>query len=532
MKKLAVLLTALVLVLSFPAGQARAGGGTLTVGVPSLSGCFDPFAATSAGDRYVVELLYDTLIRPDGRGGYLPAAARRWDVSEDGRTITFHLARGLLFSDGTALTARDVVHTYRVAAAPGSQGPWAESLASLLGYEAFHAGLTEDFPGVVALNERTVLFRFTRNDRVNLADCLLPILPDHGGDNIGSGPYVLSGCAPGVRATLLRSPTYRGGGYAIQRVVLQAAAPPELAADLLSGRIDLLPALEDPLLLRAALNRPNLTANQYAAGALGLLAFNCQSGATADPAVRRALAMAVDRESFLDACGGLLPAPSLLPPESWAADELLAGALSPLPYDPARAAALLDEAGWRLNSRGQRVKNGVALSVTVLCAADQPRTQALVALLRRDWEAGLGIRLTIEEVTEEALSWRLIDRSDQYAGSWEAALVHCGLRDGDPQRLYPLLSAAQVGSCLGNVCRYRSPEADRLLEKGRAITDPLEARPVYRELAALLSRDVPMVPVYAPARYDLYTKALTGLRTGAWTDWTAALRTARLERQG
>src|SRR5690554_1125367 len=112
--------------------------GTLKVGITEASGNFNPLYYSSSYDGYVVDLVFEGLATLNFDGDeYVPVVAEDWDISEDGKTITFNLRDDVVFSDGTPLTANDVVFTYKVLADPSYSGRYGSVVKDLEGYEAF-----------------------------------------------------------------------------------------------------------------------------------------------------------------------------------------------------------------------------------------------------------------------------------------------------------------------------------------------------------------------------------------------------------
>ena len=183
--------------------------GTLVVGITEASGNFNPLYYSSAYDGYVVDMIFEGLITMNFDGEYEANAAESWEYSEDGKSITFKLKQDRVFSDGTPLTAQDVVFTYQILADPSYTGRYGSAVKDFLGYDEYYAGETDVFQGVEAIDDYTVKFNFKEALRVNFANCGYSIIPKHyyGKDftvgntaaveaitteAMGSGPYVIS----------------------------------------------------------------------------------------------------------------------------------------------------------------------------------------------------------------------------------------------------------------------------------------------------------------------------------------------------
>lgn len=138
MKKLFTVFAACICALSLTAcGSSSDNGNTLVVGAETLTGTFSPLYYTSAYDNYVVEMVYTPLMSYDVNNTLQPALAESYDASPDGKSITFHLKKGVKFSDGSAFTAQDVAFTYKAVADPSYTGRYGQVAQHLVGYSDY-----------------------------------------------------------------------------------------------------------------------------------------------------------------------------------------------------------------------------------------------------------------------------------------------------------------------------------------------------------------------------------------------------------
>jgi peptide/nickel transport system substrate-binding protein len=182
--------------------------GTLIAGITEASGNFNPLYYSSAYDGHVVDLVFEGLISRNFDGQYEGQLAESWEVSPDGKSITFKMKKDKVFSDGTPVTANDVVFTYQVLADPSYTGRNGSYVKDMVGYDDYFAKKTQEFKGVEAVDEYTVKFNFKEALRVNLENCGFYVIPknyygkDFAYNNtapveaitsqvVGSGPYLL-----------------------------------------------------------------------------------------------------------------------------------------------------------------------------------------------------------------------------------------------------------------------------------------------------------------------------------------------------
>jgi peptide/nickel transport system substrate-binding protein len=228
------------------------------------------------------------------------------------------------------------------------------------------------------------------------------------------------------------------------------------------------------------------------------LGLNLEDPVLADVRVRRALALALDRERLVATLWRGLGAvtETMLPPGHWArADDL-----PPLPHDPDAARALLDAAGFAdPDGDGPRPR----LTLTYKTSTDE--TALLQAQILQAMAAEAGIALEIRSL-EFATFFADIQR-----GIFQVfSLTRTGVEDPD---LYALLfHSRNVPPAGANRGRYRNPELDRLLEAGGRHADPGARRPYYLEVQRILARDLPYISLFTKTNVAVMPASLAGYR--------------------
>lgn len=162
---------------------------TIIVGMGETQGIFNPIFYSTTYDRYVNDVLFSKLVEVDLDGGYIPAIAKSWDISEDGLTYTFHLRDDVHFSDGTPLTAKDVEFTYHVYLDPTYDGQSDLSKAVIKGTDAYKNGDAERIEGITIVDDHTIQIDVeeSRSPTLGLIGAL-GIVPKHYyGENYSKG---------------------------------------------------------------------------------------------------------------------------------------------------------------------------------------------------------------------------------------------------------------------------------------------------------------------------------------------------------
>ena len=526
--------------------------GTLVVGITEASGNFNPLYYSSAYDGYVVDMVFEGLIKRNFDGEYEGSVADSWEYSEDGKSITFNLKKDKVFSDGQPLTAKDVVFSYLILADPSYTGRYSSAVKDMVGYDEYYAGESDTFPGVEAIDDYTVKFNFKEALRVNFENCTYSILPSHyygkdftpgntasveaiTTDAMGSGPYVVSQFKEKELVYLERNPLYVGEGYMVKEIILKFVDQTTDIVELTSGGVDLLAGVIDPKKISEARNA-GLSINQYNRSGYGYIKTNCEAGPTADVKVRQALYYAFNVKEFVnsyyyDADTDQVLAVTQYHPFSqisWAIDDALLDSMIEYDFDLDKAKALLDEAGWLVGADGIRYKDGQPLELKIAAMPDHDILATLIPMWERDWGQGLGVKLSVAYLEFNTILDYVIYNSDANVDNWSLFFLATTITTPDPHTLYTSFHSDYIGSGMDNTSRYSNPKVDELLDQGKAIMDIEEAKPVYAEIAKILNEEAVMMPVYANTYFDLYATKLVDFKTSSLYNWVAALKDAKI----
>lgn len=482
---------------------------------PLLNPVLAPY--TLAGQD-VLPLVFGALTRADASGEVSLELAERLDVEEDGRVYVARLREGLRWDDGAPLTADDVAFTVGLVQAPDHQG--SQELADLWrGVE------------VEVVDERTVRFRLPTPLASFPQHLGLGLLPRHVLDGVaaadlplhpfnrapvGSGPYRVASFQPD-RLVLERSPTYPGPAPRLARLELRVYADRVAALRaLLSGEADGLGGLR-PDEVRALRAAPGVVVYSIPERAkTAVLLFNLDTPILAEPAVRRAIAEAVDRDALIrDALDGQgEPARGPIPVQSWA----FARAPALAEHDPSAAAARLEEAGWTPGPDGVRAREGAPL-VLRLATADTPERLAVARALVPQL-AAVGVRLEVTAVPTDELFDDVLDPRQ-----FELALIGQWTMGSDPD-VYPQWHSSQIGRTGGNYAGFRDADVDRWLEVGRQEPERELRRNAYLHFQARWSEAQPGVTLYHPVYSFAVARDVWGVTADPLPDSGWRLRSA------
>ncbi|SBV25290.1 peptide/nickel transport system substrate-binding protein [Micromonospora krabiensis] len=456
-----------------PAGTS--GGSTLVVATADEPDALNPVL------NYGVDgaaLVFDGLVARDADNTLIPALARELPaVSADGRTVTATLRDGVLFHDGSTLTAQDVVFTYQAVLDPKVDSTLRSDLDMV--------------ESVSAPDPATVVFRLRHPYAPFLQRLTLGVVPAallHGQDlnkaefnrkPVGTGPYRVESWTPGDRLVLTANERYFGGRPANNRVVVAFVADDNVRAQRMrAGEFD---ATELPPKLAAGFGSDDAYRVERVPTAdyRGVM-LPMGNPVLADAAVRRALHLTVDRAAMVNGIlgGAGDPAFGPVPPTSEFADPSIAG--SPT-GDPAAASALLDAAGWKPGPDGVRVKDGRPARFTLMYPASDTLRKDLALAVTADAKK-IGVAVTPEGLTWDAIDPRM--KSD-------ALLMGYGTPYDPDFVSYKLFGSRFAGQGYFNPGSYRSPIVDQALQSGRDQADPAARRAAYAQFQKQLAADVP-----------------------------------------
>jgi peptide/nickel transport system substrate-binding protein len=450
-------------------------------------------------------LVSDALVRYDDHGRLVPRVAETWTVSDDHKTVTFRLREGVVWHDGTPVTADDVRFSFEKIRDPVN------------GDRAMPAAFER--VDVEVPNRRTVIARYDEPNADFLASWTFPLVPAHlaGADAdlrtgafasapVGCGPFRFVSHEPGNEVVLEAFPDHWAGRPGVDRLVFKVLRDQRTALQaLLSGNLELMAVPSG--LFREALDSGragDLQSTVYTRASSWYLAFNLDRPALADARVRRAIVHLLDRREFVDrALDGL----AVVGVTTWHPDSPWTDrSIEPIPYDPAAAAALLAEAGWAdTDGDGRLDREGRPLAIRLLHArASQAIVDRFAAWFQQSLEdAGIGVEI-------RALEFQTF-REERDKGGFDVVSGSFGLDPiADQTELYHS-SSVEHGF---NFFRWRDDETDRLLEEGLRTFDPDRRFAIYAALQRRIREQAPLVSLFHLETPLLYRKEIRGVVPG------------------
>ena len=490
----------------------HSGGNTLVVAVQKEPIALDPLLLEGVSAYTFSELIYSYLTNYDANGRIVPDLSSdvptptNGGVSADGRRLTYHLRKNVRWQDGTAVTSRDVVFTYRAVMSPANNVP------ARIGYD--------EVSSVVAPDPYTVVVTLKRPYSPIVAlffggDSNYPILPAHlladksslnslgfNSAPVGSGPYALDRWERGDRLTFNANPSYYAGKPKIQHLVLPIVPNDSTTIDQLqSGEVDaafMLDASRIGQLRAIPKHRVVVTPVPY----FYALGFNLEDPILRDLSVRRAFALAIDRRSLTQKITqGVYNADTALRGLfTWAYDPNV----KLPPFDPLQAAALLTKDGWVPGPNGIRMKDGRPLHLEISFAAGQGITTRFATAVGAA-ERAVGIDVSMRQYDRTQF---LSNEGPMMQGHYQITLYNYQATY-DPDVSW-LLACDQRGPHGFNDTRFCDASVDALLARGAASFDRSTRTAAYAEIQRKLATALPYVFLCQVSEVDVIPNNLQG----------------------
>ncbi|MER8226073.1 ABC transporter substrate-binding protein [Streptomyces sp. NPDC094143] len=408
--------------------QARAADGgkkVLTVAVAQSVDSLSPFLAVRLLSTSIHRLMYEYLTNYDPKDNHaVPGLATKWEASPDKLTWTYTIRSNSKWSDGVQATAEDAAWTFN-------------KMMTDDGAATANGSYVGNFEKVTAPSPTKLVIEL-KKPQATMTALDVPIVPKHVWEKVsdfsefnndksfpvvGNGPFVLTGYKADSYVRLKANKTFWRGAPKFDELVFRYYKDQDAAVSALrkgevsfvAGSPSLTPAQAESLEGAENIRVNDAPGRRFYALATnpGAKARNGEKFGDGHPSlldrrVRNALFMAVDREAVIDKVfrGHAVEGEGYIPPRFqdyfWKPS-----ASQKLAYDPAKAAQLLDRAGYRKNGDGKRVgKDGKPLTYRVLCHATDPNDKAVGKYLQEWWgKLGIGVRLNcLDNVTDPWLA--------------------------------------------------------------------------------------------------------------------------------
>jgi peptide/nickel transport system substrate-binding protein len=489
-------------------------GGTYIEGIAGQPNIINPlFDQYNSTDHDLAALIFNGLTRVDETGMIRPDLARKWDISADGLIYTFTLRSDVQWSDGAPVSADDVLYTVQTIQASDYPGLsyisdlWRTVAITEVNPSAVRFQLSEPFSPFLDYTTIGLLPSHILKD-VSAAD--LPEAPFNR-QPIGTGPFVLDELAVD-HAILSPNPRYFGPRPYLGNLDFKFYPDAEsLFAAYGRGEIEGISQISPENIDRARAIK-SLTLYTARLSGYTLVFLNLDRPQFKQKEVRQALSYATDRQALIDDVlhGQGLPGSGPIVSNSWAFDP----EIKLYDYDPAKARALLDEAGWTSTDGDGVRQNGTdALEFTLMTNEEDPIRGQIAKQLSEEWKA-VGANVRVQVVSSASLV-----QDSLRPRNFDAVLFGFQLpADPDP---YPLWNSTQMPSesdAGQNYSGWQDRDADVLLEQARRIDDQAQRTQLYQQFQAMFMDQVPALILYYPVYTYAVDSRIHGIQLGPLID--------------
>lgn len=466
-------------------------GGTYIEGVVDRPSNLNPLFLASQTDEDIASLVFSGLTSASTAGRLEPDLARRWEISPDSLSYTFHLRDDVFWHDGEPFSAADVAYTVGILQDPtytedlALAEVWRTARVDVLDPLTLQVTLPEPYAPFLSFTTFGILPSHLLSG-YGAAD--LPALP-FSRQPVGTGPWRLAG-EDADSITLEAFPEYYGRRPLLEKITLRFY-PDASALFQGYGRGEIMGVGQvRPQDVRLVAQEPALTLwNAPLDGFTGIV-LNLTHPLFADAAVRQALLYSLDRPTLIARVlnGQGLVANSVIAPTNWAYNP----GIKPYPFDPDRARRLLQRAGWvDQDGDGVREKDGVSFAFSLLTNDEDAQRVRLAQEISRQW-ADVGVRAEVKTVDFARLAQGVLRPRN-----FDAAMITLLDLPTDPDP-YPLFHSSQTTDDGRNFAGFANERADRLMVEGRLQQDESVRRELYFDVQELLAEQLPILPLYHP----------------------------------
>jgi peptide/nickel transport system substrate-binding protein len=533
------------------AGPAkRGGGGTLKMLQWQAPTILNPHLSSGTKDDLVTySILYERLVEVDNDGGLLPRLAaevpsrENGGLAPDGKSATWKLKSGVKWSDGQPFTAADVDFTWEYATDPKTA--------------ATSVSIFENVAKVEKVDDLTVKYTFAEPNPAWFRPGTVPILPRHVFEKdkgeparnspnnlkpVGTGPYKVDEFKPGDFVAFSINENYREANKPFfDRVEVKGGgdAPSAARAVLQTGDYDYAWNLQiDDTIIKQLEQGGKGVAGFTPGGGIERLFINfadpnkevdgerssikSQHPFFTDLKVRQAFALGCDRDTIVKGIygrGGQVGINVLEDPPKYRSPN------NKPEFNLDKAAALLEEAGWKKGASGYREKGGVTLSVVYSTTVNQVR-QKTQQVVKDGWEK-LGIKTELKSVDSAVFFTSDAGNPDTSGHMYVDVQMYTTSAAIDPQAHMRRWTTIALNLMTkegkwsgGNDGRYKNPKYDDLWQAAKTEMDEQKRANLFIQMNDILIQDVAMIPLVNRNNVYGYTKSLQNINSSEWaTDY-------------
>jgi peptide/nickel transport system substrate-binding protein len=462
---------------------------TVTMLIENSPTSLDPRIGVDAQSEHIGSLIFDSLVHKDAHFNLQPWIATSWETP-DPLTYRFHLRTDVHFHNGQALTARDVKYTL------DSMRDGTVITAKAVSARIDHVDAPDAATVVIHLKEPDAALLW------NLSDGAIGIVPVGSGRDfafhpVGSGPFRFVSQRQDDDVVLERNDHSWQPRPAIARIRFNVV-PDAItrALELEKGSADVCINCLTADMVYALAKGSTLQVEDAPGTNLNYISFNTQDSVLRDLRVRQAIAYSINRPLIIQSLwrDRAKLAESLLPQQHWA----WTGDLQQYPYDPAKANALLDEAGWK------RGRDGVRFRLAMKTSTDE--SSRLMALILQQQLREAGIALEVRSF-EFATFY-----SDISKGAFQMYTLRWLGGNEDPDIFSYAYDSRMFPPHGANRGRYVNSQLDALIREASMSSDQAQRRADYVKVQQILAAELPSINLWYLDAVLVHTRRLTNIQ--------------------
>lgn len=494
---------------------------TLVIGTTDFNGIFNPLWSETHYDINVTRHVFGDLVEPDFDAKPIPGLVD-FKISSDGLTYTLTLKKGVKFSDGTPVTAKDIEFTYTALCDPTYDGPVDIGSLNIVGFKDYYEGSAETVSGIKVIDDSNIEFKFEKPNAQAIwlfnggvmskayygADFKkgnLETIKKLNDKPMGAGPYKLTEYKLGESITLTANENYIKGAPKIKNVIYSVTPPGQELERVKLGEVDIdFPPVSQEN-IDDAKSTGYIDVYRYPTNGYGYVGFKDDDPKYSDKRVRQALMTALNRKDVVQSIYGPYANVINIPQSkvSWAYTE---EGIKTYDFDLAKAEALLKEAGWTKDANGKLTKDGQQFKINFTAVQGHTITDPMLPVMKDDYSK-LGIDISIEYVDFPTLTDKV---NNEQADMWFMAW---GLT-ADPDQ-----SGIYTSDGPQNRYNYSSAEADKLQQEALEATSIDKRKEIYTKIYQILNEDVPCIWVYQRSDMWAMNSRVKNVKVSPYRDW-------------
>nr|WP_042374019.1 ABC transporter substrate-binding protein [Neobacillus jeddahensis] len=504
--------------------KAKARKDMFIAGISAPGGVFLPYFYENGWDGNATDPMFAPLVNLDEEGKPVGILAEKWDVSDDQLTYTFHLRKGLKFSDGSPLTADDVAFTLTLLHDPAYAGYQDISLAAIKGGKDYKEGKAKTIEGIKVIDKETIEIT---TEKVNAKSLLLlggqvlskayygkeyqygklDYLKELYPKPVGAGPYKFVKYVPDQEIRYVANENYYAGKPKTKNLIFKVIDTTTSLQLFETGELDYagFSADDDTVEQLKSLGFANIQVGPV--NDFGFIYVNNTRPQFKGKNVRQALIYGLDRQKIVDVkfkgYGEVANVP--VSKVSWAYNE---EGINKYEFNAKKAKELLDQAGWKVGKDGIREKDGKPFVVRYLTrAADDP----IIPIAKENYE-DIGIKFEPEIMDFNALVAKLNDKDYDLASVSTSQIL-------DPSDPVEEFATGNPNNAAG----YSNPKVDELIQKGLSTLDIEKRKGIYHDLYKELNENPPVILIHYRQSARAISGQIQGLNPDNYTGISASL---------